>query len=107
MGARLRAPMEGCANEFRRAPPRAAGGDRASFVTGGMVVRPTSNLTIAGRATRWTAAAGQHHDYAWVDGAARVNGRLTVHVGARPLSGAGAPQASGGVDVLVVQGQVA
>jgi hypothetical protein len=88
------------------------GGVRATFTTGGLVVRPGGSVSMSVRATRWSAPGGaagegEHHDYAWVEAATRVNSRLTVHVGGRPVSGIGAPQVSGGVDLLVAPKQVA
>lgn len=82
------------------------GGANATYVSAGVVARPVPRTTLSALATRWMSP-GQRDDYLYLEGGYLVTPVITARIGARPLSGVGAPQVSAGVDVAVATAQIA
>jgi len=82
------------------------GGANATYVSAGVVARPVARTTLSALATRWISH-DQRDDYLYLEAARLITPTITGRIGARPISGVGAPQVSAGIDAAVAPAQIA
>ncbi|HEX3865344.1 MAG TPA: tetratricopeptide repeat protein, partial [Gemmatimonadaceae bacterium] len=101
-----RAGVVGAGDPLRGVLLDSTAGSPARVLSVGTVARPTDDLTLTARFEYWSSA-GEGQTFVWFDGTQRVSDHLAIRLGARPLAGStGAPQVTGGADVIFVPGQV-